>query len=187
MLKGSMDAKKKRFIKAMVKVDSVEGLIKAYMHAYPTCKKETSARVGGYRLLQDPAVWAEIDRLKRKREQEIEEARKQEIQRIAKEQIATEVEIDAAMSMIATGRFRQKKLITKYDSKDQEFKQIEVDEAPDPAAMASAADKLYKRKGSYKPVTIQHEGGDSFIDFMKGLATITNKNIPNEIQPGGHQ
>ncbi|MFN3341888.1 MAG: hypothetical protein ACK40M_04280 [Flavobacteriales bacterium] len=184
MLKGSKDARRKKFIKLMVAVDDIKGMIEAYKMSYPTCKKDETARVGAYVLLRDPTIVAEIDRLKKKREELIAEAEREEIQRLAKQRIASEAELDAVLSDIALGKYRQPTTVVKYDSREGRFVTYNVDEAPDPAAMASAADKLYKRKGSYKPVTIQHEGGDTFIEFMKSLANVKNKNIPNAIQPG---
>lgn len=182
MVKGAIYARREKFIKLMVTVEDVAGMIKAYKEAYPACKKDETARVSAYRLLQQSTIVREIDRLKKKREAQLEEARRAEIQRIAREQVATELEVDAAMSLIATGRYRQKRLVVKYDAQKQEFVEKVVDEGPDPSAMVSAADKLYKRKGSYKPLTVQHEGGDTFIEFMKTLAKTSNKNIPNAIE-----
>lgn len=178
MTKGSIDAKRQIFIKEMVPVTNVAGMIEAYKKAYPTCKKDTTARVGAYALLQNPDIVRAIDDLKKEREAIIKKAQIEAIQQQAREQIVTQTELEAQLSKIAMGRFSRKRVIAAVDIKNGKIIKAEVEESPTETDMISAADKLLKIKGAYAPDRQVHEAGDSFIEVLKTLgARKTKKNV----------
>lgn len=177
MIKGSIQAKRDRFIKEMINGghESVPAMIEAYKRAYITCKKDSTARVGAYALLQNPDIVAAIDRGIKEREEMLKKARQKEIDRIAKEQVITETQIDAVLSSIVTGSLKKKRSTIVYDRIDKNFKKYTEDVEPDEAARVAAANLLYKRKGSFAPTQLQHEAGDSFIEMMKALSAKRNQ------------
>lgn len=170
MTKGVVDSRRKKLIRLMVEVDDVPGMIAAYKAVFTTCKKDTSARVNCYRLLQEPDFVAAIDKLKQEREDALKKARQKEIERIAKEQVVSEIQLDAVVSQIAMGTFKRKKIVTAFNKTAGTFHKAEIEEAPDETAMIAAANILYKRKGSFAPTQIQHEAGDGFIEMLKALS-----------------
>jgi hypothetical protein len=179
MLKGSKEASRQKFIKEMAAggTESVAAMIIAYKRAYPNCKKDETARTSAYALLRIPHIYREIDRLKTKREEIIEKAQKEELERIAREQIASQSQLEAVLSMIATGKYRRTKVIAAIDPKTQKVISGEVEESPSETDMVSAADKLLKIKGAYvKDNVIKHEAGDAFIELMKQRAK-SKKNV----------
>ncbi|HEY4207994.1 MAG TPA: hypothetical protein VGM31_14320 [Puia sp.] len=176
--------KREKFGKLMIDVTDLEGQIKAYKKVYPTCKKKAAAIASSYKLLENAEVKAIIDAGKREKEDTIREAVKAERIKKAQEMVAHEFELDAQMSNIAMGRHRRKKKTPIFNPAEKKFQIVEVDEEPTETDMIQAADKLYKRKGSYAATTVKHEGGDTFINFFAQLATVHNNNIPNAITPG---
>lgn len=183
MTKGSVEARRQAFIKAMVPVESVAGMIEAYKKAYPTCKKDSTARVNAYVLLQNPDIVRAIDDLKREREAVIVKAQKEEIERLARAEIVSQAQLEAKLSKIAMGTFRRKRVIAAVDTKNGKIIKAEVEEAPTETDMISAADKLFKIKGAYAPEKQVHEAGDSFLEAMKALhARKPKKDVP----PGSH-
>jgi hypothetical protein len=183
MTKGVVDARRKKFVQLMVDVTDVAGLIKAYKEAYPQCKKDDSARAAGYRLLQDVEIVRAIDQLKKQKEELIQKAQAEEIQRLARERIASQPQLEAILSDIALGRFKRKKVIAAIDPKTKSLVKAEVEESPEESAMIAAADKLFKIKGSYAPKVLKHDGTDKFFEFMQSFADISNKDIPQHVQP----
>jgi phage terminase small subunit len=183
MIHGAIQAKKDMFIKLMIDGGylTVPGMIQSYKAAYPNCKKDETARVGGYRLLQDKNIVEAIDRGVKEKEEALKRARQKEIDRIAREQVVTEIQVDAVLSSIVTGSRKKKRSVVVYDRVDKAFKKHVLDEEPDEAAIVAAANLLYKRKGSFAPTQLQHEAGDSFIEMMKALS---EKNRSK--QEGGH-
>lgn len=183
MTKGVVQARIEAFIKAMVPVDSVAGLIAAYKKAYPNVKKDETARVNGYRLLRDATIVKAIDDLKKEREQLIEKVQKEEIERMARKQIVSQVQIEAMLSNVAMGKFKRKRVIAAVDVRNGKIIKAEVEESPTETDMISAADKLLKIKGAYAPDKQVHEAGDSFIEIMKA---ITSKKHKPDVPKGGH-
>jgi phage terminase small subunit len=175
MTKGSIDAKRKIFIQEMVPVTTVAGMIEAYKKAYPTCKKDTTARVGAYALLQNPDIVKAIDELKKEREAIIAKVQKEEIERLARAEIVSQAQLEANLSKIAMGTFRRKRVIAAIDIKSGKIIKGEVDEAPTETDMISAADKLLKIKGAYAPDKQVHEAGDSFIAILQAVTSKKNK------------
>jgi|GEM_PF-4505703 len=175
MIKGSIVAKRKKFIKEMIPVDTVAGMIEAYKKAYPTCKKDSTARVGAYLLLQNPDILKAIDEGKKELEAKIKKAQDEEIQRMAKEEIMSVLEIRAMLSRIAKGSFKRKKVVAAINTTTGKVFKAEIEEAPTETDMISAADKLLKVSGAYAPEKQIHEAGDSFIDMMKMITSKKRK------------
>lgn len=175
MTKGSIDAKRKIFIREMIIAESVAGAISAYKKAYPQCKSNESARVGAYRLLQNVTIVQAIDKGKQEREEQIKRAQHDELQRIAREQIVSQTQLEAVLSQIATGKFTRKRIIAAIDVKSGKLIKADVDESPTETDMISAADKLLRVKGAYAPEKVQHEAGDTWIEAMKALAQQKDK------------
>jgi hypothetical protein len=170
MTKGTVAHRREIFIKAMITANSIEDQIAAYKKAFPQCKKDQSARANSYKLLQNAIVVKAIEEGRRRREEEIMEVQREERIRLAKLEVAHEVELDAQLSKIALGRITRK---VKRPVRNRETGKIEIatfEEEPSETDMIAAADKLYRRKGSYAPTTLKHEGGDTFLEFMKELA-----------------
>ena len=181
MTKGVVQARRQKFIDLMIKVDGIPGMIQAYKTCYPACKSEGAARANAYKLLQDATISEAIDKGKREIAEQIKEAEKAERIRLAKESVAHESEIDAALSNIALGKHKRKKKIPIYNREKSAYEILTIDEEPTGAEMVAAGDKLYRRKGSYAPTSIKHEGGDTFIEFLKTIATVTNKKINKDV------
>lgn len=170
MTKGVVAHRRNIFIQAMIRANSIDDQIAAYKKAFPQCKKDQSARANSYKLLQNAIVVKAIEEGRRKVEEELLEAQREERIRLAKLQVAHEVELDAQLSRIALGLLRRK---VKRHFRNPETGKVEAvtfDEEPSETDMIAAADKLYRRKGSYAPTTLKHEGGDTFLEFMKELA-----------------
>lgn len=170
MTKGSTNARLEKFIRLMVPVTEVADMIAVYKDCFPNCKKDSSARVGAYALLQKPDVVAAIDALKRENEEMLKKAKQKEIERLAKEQVVSELQLDAVLSQIAMGTYKRKKVVTAFNKTSGTFHRADVEETPDETAMIAAANTLYKRKGSFAPTQIQHEAGDGFIEMLKALS-----------------
>lgn len=183
MINGSIKARRDLFIKHMIAGghESVAAMIEAYKKSFPTCKKDSTARVGAYALLQHPDIVDAIDRGIKEREEMLKKAKQKEIERIAREQVISETQIDAFLSALVTGTHKKKRAVVVYDRVDKAFKKHVLDEEADENARVAAANLLYKRKGSFAPTQVQHEAGDSFIDMMKALS---EKNRTK--QEGGH-
>jgi gamma-glutamylcyclotransferase (GGCT)/AIG2-like uncharacterized protein YtfP len=171
MTKGVIHARREKFIRLMVPVTTAEEMIAVYKECFPRCIKDSSARVACYRLLQDTELVAAIDKLKQEEESARKRARQREIETQARQQVVTEIELDAVLSNIATGKLVRKKKIVVYNPVEKKHQQVTVDIEPDENARIAAADKLYKRKGSYASKKIMHEAGDNFIEVLKALST----------------
>ena len=179
MTKGSVDARRQVFIKEMVTANGVDDLIAAYKKAYPSCKKDETARANGYRLLKDATTREAIEALKQEREEIIRKAQREEIERLAKAEIVSQVQLEAMLSKIALGTFKRKRVIAAIDTRGGKMVKGEVEEVPTETDMISAADKLLKIKGAYAPEKQVHEAGDSFLEAMKALAASkSKKNVP---------
>jgi hypothetical protein len=179
MIKGSIDARKKLFIREMINggTESVARMIIAYKKAYPQCKKDESARSSGYRLIQEVAVQQAITKGMQQREEMMKAAQAKEIQRIAAEQIASQTQIEAKLSQIALGTHKRKRVIAGIDIKSGKIVKGEIDEQPSERDMVAAADKLLRIKGSYaKDNVVKHEAGDTWIEAMKLLAKKKKEN-----------
>jgi len=168
----------------MIDVTDLAGQIKVYKKVYPNCKKKDAAIASSYKLLEKPEIKSIIEAGRREKEDTIREAVKNERIKRAQEQIAHEFELDAAMSRIALGVHRRKKKVVVYNPDKKSHETMDVEEEPTETDQISAADKLYKRKGSYAATTVKHEGGDSFLNFFAALANTSNPNIPNANIPG---
>lgn len=181
---NQLPLKHQKFIKLMIEVTDLEGQIKAYRKCFPNCKKKAAAESASYRLLKNVQIREAVDAGKREKEETVREAVKLERIRIARESVAHESELDAVLSNIAMGNRTRKTKRPIYNPEKKGFEIIVVEEEPTETDIIQAADKLYKRKGSYAPTTMKHEGGDTFLQFFAGLATLNNNNIPNAINPG---
>lgn len=155
----------------MVPVTTAAEMIEVYKACYPNCKKDTTARVNCYRLLQDTHIVAAIDKLKREQEDMLRSAKQKEIERLAKEQVASEIQLDGILSDIALGRRTRKKKVVVFNPAEKKHQTVTVEVEPEESAMIAAADKLYKRKGSYAAAKVQHEAGDGFIELLKAVTT----------------
>lgn len=159
----------------MVPVTTAAEMIAVYKECFPNCKKDASARSACYRMLQDVDIVAAIDKLKQEKEEALKKARQKEIERLAREQIATETEIDAVVSNIATGKRIRKKNLIVWNPSTKKHETLTVEVEPDENAIIAAADKLYKRKGSYPVVKVQHDVGDNFIELLKVIGQRKSK------------
>jgi len=164
--------KHRQFIKLMIEVIDLEGQIKAYRKCFPNCKKKKAAMTASYRLLKNVVIRDAIEEGKREKEETIREAKRQERIKRAQEEVAHEFELDAILSSIATGARTRKKKAAIWNPENKKFEIIVIEEEPTETDIISAADKLYKRKGSYAPTTLKHEGGDQFLQFMKEVAAL---------------
>lgn len=180
MISGSVQAKRKIFIREMIAggTESVAAMIIAYKKAYPTCKKDSTARVSAYNLLQNPDIVRQIDNGKREKEELIKRVQREEIERLAREQIVSQTQIEAVLSSIAMGKFRRKKVIAAVDVKSKKVITGEIEEAPTETDMIAASDKLLKIKGAYsKDNVVRHEVGDTFMELMKARAKRKKENV----------
>lgn len=178
---GSVKMNHTKFIRLMIQADSLKDQIKAYRAVFPGCKNDSAARAASYRLLQNVEISEAIEKGKREREETIQLAKKEERIRLAKEQVASEFEVDAVVSSIVMGSHRRNKRYRVMNPKTKKFNLITVKEEPTESDKLQAALLLYRRKGSLAPTSVKHEAGDSFLDFMKQVSTIDNKIIPNDI------
>lgn len=143
--------------------------VKAYQAAYPKVS-EVTARKNSYRLLQNANISAKVREGVEEKEQIIKRAQREEIERLARDQVISETQIDATLSSIITGSFRQFKKVVVWNPEKKVHQTITVEVAPDASDVVAAANLLFKRKGSFAPTRLQHEAGDSFIDMMKALS-----------------
>lgn len=167
MKHSTVEERKEIFIKRMIDASSLPEQIAAYKKAYPTCKTDNGARVNCYRLLQDDKISDAIKKGKQEKEEIIKEAKKQERIRIAREGVAHELELDAILSSIALGSYTRKRKIPVFNKESKVFEVVSIEEAPTETDIIAAADKLYKRKGSYpRTLKIEHGGpGGKPIQF----------------------
>ena len=119
----------------------------------------------------NPEPFKLIVAYKRDQEKRLEDFKAEELLEKAKGEIATELEIDAVLSRIVLGTFKRKRKIYAYDRRNQRFVTAEIKEEPTCRDIISAADRLYKRKGSYPPKNVQVRMEDGFIEFMKELTS----------------
>jgi hypothetical protein len=168
-----------RFAKLMVDVTDMNGQVKAYRTVFPNCKTKNTAISNSYKLLKKPEVLEVIHKCRREKEEQIADAAKQERIRLAKLAVAHEFELDAVLSGIAMKRQTRKKQVPVYNPDKKVHEMIVIEEEPSESDQIQAADKLYKRKGSYAPTKLQHDGTDSFLNFFAQLATVGNSNITN--------
>jgi len=178
---GSTKMKHTKFIRLMIQADSLKDQIKAYRAVFPNCKSDKTATVNSYRLLKIAEIKDAVTAGKREREEQIQAAKKEERIRIAKEQVASEFEVDAVVSSIVMGTHKRQKKFRVFNPKTKKFNLVTVMQEPSEADKLSAALLLYRRKGSLAPTSMKHEAGDTFLDFMKQVSTTANKGIPNEI------
>lgn len=158
------------FIEEMIKDSSPENQIRAYMKAYPDCKNKNSARTASHRLLLDVSVAKAIsDGLQRLQEEKEAAAREARLE-LARKEVADIVELDAELSRIALGKTRRKIRRPVWNKEKQTYEIIAIEEEPSETDRIAAADKLYRRKGSYAPTTMKHQTDDSFIAFMKAVS-----------------
>jgi len=163
MKNGVVARRREKFIKLMVNAVGPDDMIKIYKSIWPTCKKDSTARVQAYKLLQNPDISNAIEGLRREKEEIIKAAQKKEIERIAIEQIISENVIDAKLSSIVTGAFVRKRKVAAFNATTKQWHVGTVEEEPDESAIVAAARQLYKRKGSYAPIKIANtnkEGED---------------------------
>lgn len=173
--------KHRQFIKLMIEVIDLEGQIKAYRKCFPNCKKKKAAMTASYRLLKNVVIRDAIEEGKREKEETIREAKRQERIKRAQEEVAHEFELDAILSAIATGTRTRKKKAAAWNPEKKQFEIISIEEEPTETDIISAADKLYKRKGSYAPTTLKHEGGDAFLQYMREVAALKKQ---TDVQQG---
>jgi hypothetical protein len=181
---GSVQTRYNVFIREMVKADSVEQAMAAYKKAYPTCKKDESARTGVYRLLQDKTILRAIDERKQRREAAIEKAQLEEIERIARRDIASRNQLEAVLSKIALGKQTRLRKFAHYSTDEKKWVYGEVEEMPSETDQVAAADKLFKVKGAYAPLAVKHDADDAFIAILKAIGT--SKKESNGVQPGSN-
>lgn len=125
--------------------------IKAYKAAYPNCKKDTTARVNSYKLLQITTIAAQIATGLEENRRVVHEARRKQLEKEAQENVISEAEVDAVLSKIITGEMEQEKKAVVYNRDKGKFETVTYFEKPDATQRINAADKYYKRKGSYAP------------------------------------
>jgi len=178
MTKGVIHHRRQLFIQAMIEVNTVAEMVRAYKSAYPVCKKDETARISAYRLLQDNTIVQAIDKLKREKEEAIKKAKLKEIERVAREQVASELQLDATLSQIALGIRRRNKKIVVFNPDTKKHQTVTVEVEPDETAVIGAANLLYKRKGSFAEKKIRHELGDSFIEAMKKVHQLKKQQPP---------
>ena len=172
MIKGSTHAKHKIFIREMIAggSESLSAMAKAYKKAYPKCKKDSTARVNGCRLLRDITIYQAIDKGLKEREEIIAKAQREELDKMARKQIASQNQLEAVLSQIALGNYQGKKLLSQFNPKTGKFATAEVAAPIEQSDQIAAADKLLKIKGAYaKDNVVQHEAGDSWIEAMKTM------------------
>jgi hypothetical protein len=177
-----IDQKWKKFIELMIPVTNGDEMIAAYRAVYPQAKNREGARTGAYKLLQNPNISKAIEEGRRELEEQVKQAQKEERIRLAKEQVASEHELDAQMSKMALGQLTMKRKQVVKLAEDK-YEIVEIEEGPSENGMVAAAAQLYKRKGSYAPVGIKHDASDPLMEIMKAVAQVGNKNIPNDIEP----
>lgn len=178
-----LEIKNKKFIELMIEASTAEEQIKAYQAIYPQCINKEAARVNSYKKLQEAGIKDAINEGKKKKEDEIRQAQKEERIRLAKEQVAHEAELDAQLSDIARGTRKRTRKVVVWNKITEAHQVVSVEEEPTETDIIAAADKLYKRKGSYAPVGIKHDASDPLMEIMKAVAQVGNKNIPNDIEP----
>lgn len=173
MKHSTVEERKEIFIRGMIDAGSLPEQIAAYKKAYPKCKTDNGARVNCYRLLQDATILDAIKKGKQEKEDTIREAKKQERIRIAREGVAHELELDAILSSIALGDYKRKRKIPVFNKELKVFEIVSIEESPTETDIIAAADKLYKRKGSYpRTVKIEHGGiGGKPIQY-ENVATV---------------
>ena len=180
MTKGVIHHRRQLFIKTMIDVNTVAQMVLAYKSAYPVCKKDETARISAYRLLQDNTIVQAIDKLKQEKEEAIKKVKQKEIEKIAREQVASELQLDATLSQIALGRHRRKKKVVVFNPATKTHQTVTVEVEPDETAIIGASNLLYKRKGSFAEKKIRHELGDSFIEAMKKVHQLKKQQQPGD-------
>lgn len=170
MTKGIIHSRREKFVSLMVEVTTGEQMIAVYKQCFPACKKDSSARASCYRMLQDDDIVTAIDKLKREKEAAIKKAKQKEIERLAKDQVISEVQIDAKLSEIVVGKYVRRRKVVVFNPDLKKHETITVEEEPSERAIISAAKGLYDRFGSYADKTVKHEMGDSFIEMLKEIS-----------------
>lgn len=170
---STVEEKRKVFIDAMIDAENIQQQIAAYKKAYPKCKTDKSARVRCYKMLQTVEILDAIKKGKQEKEETIKAARKQKLIETAREAIAHELELDAILSAIALGKYTRKRKIPVFNRESKVFEIVSIEENPTETDIIAAADKLYKRKGSYPRVLkIEHGGlGGKPIQY-ENVATV---------------
>lgn len=151
--------------------ESVAATIAAYKDAYPTCKKDETARTASYRLLQDRTIWEAIDKGLAEKEEIVKKARQRQIEKMAAEQVISEVQIDAKLSSIVIGQHKTKRKVAAFDKDSLSWYTETIEEEADEKTIVKAADLLYKRKGSYADTKIKHEPSDAFIAALQVISS----------------
>lgn len=151
--------KQEIFIQGMIEAGSIQEQIAAYKKAYPTCKTDSGARVNCYKLLQITTILEAIKKGKREKEDALNEFKKKERIRLAQAEIAHEAELDANLSSIALGNHTFKRRIPVFNKMSNKYEVLTVEVGPTGFEMIAAADKLYKRKGSYPRILKVEHGG----------------------------
>lgn len=142
---------------------------KAYSKAYPNASRATSEK-NSYRLLQNATIKNRIEQGLTEKETAIKKARLEEIEKLAKDQVISEIQIDAKLSAIVMGSLIFKRTVVAFNKTTGQFHKAVIEEEPGPAEIIAAANLLYKRKGSYAERKIRHQVGDSFIEMLKELS-----------------
>jgi hypothetical protein len=171
------EKRRQLFINLMIDAGSPEEELQAYRTAYPGKKSNKTVMTNSGRLLKIAEISDAINKGKREREEEMNEIRKQERIRIAKEQVAHETEIDAKLSQIALGTFRRKRKVPAYNRKTKVIEIVVIEEEPSETDIVAAADKLYRRKGSYAAAKADITSGGEKI---KTSTPLNLANVPLE-------
>lgn len=174
------EKRRKLFIDLMIKATTPEQEVIAYKTAYPGCKSNHSAATSCGRLLHHVEIRDAIDKGRKERDDIIQKAAREELERIAKESIASTIQLRAILSQIALGKFKRKRVVAAIDPKSKKIIKGEVDESPTESDMISAADKLFKITGEYAPEKHVHDAGASFLEVMKGLAKKKNNGASDQ-------
>ncbi|MFN8291609.1 MAG: terminase small subunit [Chitinophagaceae bacterium] len=147
--------------------------LRAYKAAYHGVSDATAA-ANSYRLLKNAIVSDAIQKGLDEKEEVVRRVRLEETERLAREQIVTETQLDAQLSMIAIGKAKVTRKVSAFN-KEGKLLVSTIEDSPSFSEMVSAINLLFKRKGSYAPMGMKHEAGDSFVEMLRTLSKINSK------------
>lgn len=133
--------------------------IASYALAYPGNNRKNCSTKGA-KLLKNPEVRKMINERKTERDAIVAKVRQEQIQEIAKNQVASEFELDSIVTGIARGETLLEKI---FVDRNGAAKSIKV--KPDASDRLAAINMLYRRNGSF--IQDKRNPDDKKDDFEK--------------------
>lgn len=147
----------------------------AFFEVYKPKNRKSGMTILRQKQKKNPDLFLKIINYKKNREIQISKIKDKNLLKKAKKEIISEIELDAILSGIARGTIIKKKTIPEFNNITNKYTMVTIDEEPSHYERILAADKLYKRKGSYDALRVKHEGSagaDLFLKFLKATGQV---------------